>query len=192
MKKWICLLLAAWMLMVPAFADVAWEPENSFYKRNQERCELEERVYWVNGGEGFSVLREEPDGEPIATVKNGVKVFANGIYEDTWALITYNIAQDPERYLEVAPGAKEGYHEAWLPMEDLVRYYDSQCFEEEYKTELQAERRAFEVAGKAFCYYEYPGGPFIWQMDPLNTKDMDQAIKIIAGSARSMGYEIED
>ena len=29
------------------------------------------------------------------------------------------------------------------------------------------------------------------KMPDLNTKDMDQAIKIIAGSARSMGYEIE-
>lgn len=29
------------------------------------------------------------------------------------------------------------------------------------------------------------------KMPDLNTKDMDQAIKIIAGSARSMGYEVE-
>lgn len=29
------------------------------------------------------------------------------------------------------------------------------------------------------------------KMPDLNTKDVDQAIKIIAGSARSMGYEIE-
>lgn len=29
------------------------------------------------------------------------------------------------------------------------------------------------------------------KMPDLNTKDMDQAVKIIAGSARSMGYEIE-
>ncbi len=29
------------------------------------------------------------------------------------------------------------------------------------------------------------------KMPDLNTKDMDQAIKIIAGSAKSMGYEIE-
>lgn len=29
------------------------------------------------------------------------------------------------------------------------------------------------------------------KMPDLNTKDIDQAIKIIAGSARSMGYEIE-
>ena len=29
------------------------------------------------------------------------------------------------------------------------------------------------------------------KMPDLNTKDMDQAVKIIAGSAKSMGYEIE-
>lgn len=172
MKKWICLLLAMWVLAVPALADVAWEPENSFYQRHQNQCELEERMYWVNGAEGYAVLQEEPEGKPIATVKNGVKVFVNGIYDDAWALITYNVDQDPERYLAVASDAEEGYHEAWLPMEELVRYYDSQCFEEEHRTELSAERRTFEAADKALCLYEYPGGPFTWQMDPLNTKEM--------------------
>ena len=48
----LLLFLTAWLLTVPALADVAWEPENSFYKRNERQCEPEERFYWVNGPEG--------------------------------------------------------------------------------------------------------------------------------------------
>ena len=55
----LLLFLTAWLLTVPALADVAWEPENSFYKRNERQCEPEERFYWVNGPEGYLTLRTE-------------------------------------------------------------------------------------------------------------------------------------
>ena len=148
----LLLFLTAWLLTVPALADVAWEPENSFYKRNERQCEPEERFYWVNGPEGYLTLREEPNGKPIANVKNGVRFYVNGTYEKggvRWGLVNYNLNDGTDSYLAVAGDAETGWNEAWLSMEDMVLYYDQQCFREDHAGELTSEQKTFTVAGKA-------------------------------------------
>lgn len=176
MKKGICVLLAVWLLAVPALADVAWEPENGFYRRNERQCEPEERLYWTNSPDGYVTLREAPDGQAIANVKNGVRYYVLGTFEKSgrrWGLANYNLNDGADGYLAVADGAETGWHEAWLPMEDLVLYYDQMCFQEDHREALSAVQKEFAVAGRAFCFYEYPGGPFIWQMNPADTRNMD-------------------
>lgn len=190
----LLLFLTAWLLTVPALADVAWEPENSFYKRNERQCEPEERFYWVNGPEGYLTLREEPNGKPIANVKNGVRFYVNGTYEKggvRWGLVNYNLNDGTDSYLAVAGDAETGWNEAWLSMEDMVLYYDQQCFREDHAGELTSEQKTFTVAGKAFCFYEYPGGPFIWQMDAADTREMEPvqtAIVYTDAAGREWGH----
>lgn len=170
----LSLLLAAWLLAVPAQADVIWEPSNSFYKDHADQCELEERVYWINGPEGYVTLREAPDGRPIANVKNGSKFYVNWVWKkgnDRWGVVNCDLTGEPDKYLAVADGTEKGWQELWLPLEETVLYYDTQSFEEDHRGELSPERKTFAVADKALCFYEYPGGPLIWQMDPADTRD---------------------
>lgn len=176
MKKLVCTILALCLLGITAFADVAWEPENSFYQRNQRKCEAEERTYWVNGEAGYVTIREEPEGKPLVNVKNGVKYYVYGTYTkdgETWGLVNYNVSDDETAYLAVSDEVEPGWTEAWVPMADMVLYYDQQSFREDHPGEIIEQEKAVAVDGKALCYYEYPCGPLNWQMEKKYMQSVD-------------------
>ena len=164
MKRLLCTVLTLCLLGTTAFADIAWEPENSFYARNQRKCEPEERVYWVNGAEGFITAREEPEGKPLGNLKNGALRYVYGTYERDgvrWGLINVSADREPELFL--AEELDGGWHEVWVPMEEMVLRYDHQSFLEDHPGEVQEVEQEADFSGLLYCKYHYPGGELEYQ-----------------------------
>lgn len=164
MKRLLCALLAAWLLAVPALADIIWEPQNSFYQRHQSQCEPEDRQYLTNGPEDAVSLLESPGGKLLAKVKNGARLYINHIYtgkEGAWGLVNYDADWAPEDYLETAEGASGG--EAWVPMDEMLLRYDQQSFREDHAGEFVVEERTISLSGLRYCSYEFPGGELEFQ-----------------------------
>lgn len=164
MKRLLCTVLTLCLLGTTAFADIAWEPENSFYARNQRKCEPEERVYWVNGAEGFVTAREEPEGKPLGNLKNGALRYVYGTYERDgvrWGLINVSADREPELFL--AEELDGGWHEVWVPMEEMVLRYDHQSFLEEFANEVRETGAKAEIWDERYCVYSYPCGELLYQ-----------------------------
>lgn len=166
MKRLFCTMLALCLFCTVASADIAWEPENSFYARNQRKCELEERTYWLNGPEGFVTVREEPEGKPLGNLKNGALRYVYGTYEQdgvSWGLINVSKDREPELFLSVSEEMADGWQEVWVPMKELVLRYDHQSFLEDHVGEVQEVEREVDFSGLLYCKYHYPGGELDYQ-----------------------------
>ena len=170
MKRLFCLMICLCLLCVTAFADVAWEADNSFYKRHSRKCEPVNRVYWVNGTEGYVTAREEPDGKPLANIRNGELHHVYGTYEKDnvrWGLISFRLESAKfagEQYLAVAEDLDhQQRYEAWVPMEDLVLRYDHQSFLEDHAGQVREVEERADFTGLLYCKYRYPGGELSWQ-----------------------------
>lgn len=178
MKRGICILLAAWLLAVPALADIIWEPQNSFYQRHQGQCERENRSYWTNSPEGYVTLRESPNGKAVANVKNGQVIYTEYRYQnggEDWGLAELRAEDLEESILAADESAIDDgqWLELWFPMGEMQLRYDQQSFREDHPGEITAGERTVDVDGLALCYYEFPGGEFEWQMETMYTKDME-------------------
>ena len=56
MRRFRGILLASLLavsLAAPAAADVIWEPEDSFYQKHAEECQLLQRSFYANGPEAL-------------------------------------------------------------------------------------------------------------------------------------------
>ena len=72
----MCLaVLLALSLAVPAAADVIWEPEDSFYQKHAEECQLLQRSFYTNGPEGYVNFYRSPDSSAVTgQMENGTKL----------------------------------------------------------------------------------------------------------------------
>ena len=168
MKKLFCILIAISVLIVTASADLLWEPENRFYKSHKRLCEPEERVYWVNGEEGFVTAREEPDGRPMANLKNGCLRYVYGTYEKDgvlWGLINISAGYEKELFLAAAEEAREGWVEVWVPMSHMVLKYDHISFLEDHPGQVREQEWEMILSGKNYCTYEFPCGPLRFRQE---------------------------
>lgn len=192
MKRWLWICLALLALCGTAFADVAWEPENSFYARHQWQCRTEERVYWINGAEGYVTAREKPEGKPLADIKNGARRYVYGTYERDgalWGLVSISAVREPELLLAVSEELGDGYCEAWIPMSETVLYYDHQSFMEEFGGQVREESRSFSLGGLKYCNYEYPGGGLNFQQTRAAPPDVvDASMLYTDPEGREWGY----
>lgn len=155
MKRLFVFLLALLTLpalAVPAYADVIWEPNNSFYQKHWNECTYVDRSYYANGPEGFVTLWDAPGGSMVqGQYRNGSSLHVYHQYGD-WGCITVF--------------GDEGQVDGWAPMSELELIYDYISFEEEYADKITAYSGEFaDYAGDAATvnFYEYPGAPRIRQ-----------------------------
>ena len=178
MKRMFCLLLALLTLSAltaPAYADVMWEPDNSFYRKHQDECTYIDRSFYANGPKGFVTLYSAPGG--------GI---AAGQYQNGFTLHVYHQYQD---WGCVTVFGDEGQTDGWVPLSDLVLVYDYRCFEEEYADRIAPYSGQFaDYAGdaEAVNFYEYPGAPEIRQS--WETGGQWHVLENLTGTADSPSY----
>ena len=154
----VCLaVLLALSLAAPAAADVLWEPEDSFYQKHAEACQLLQRNFYTNGPEGYVNFYRSPENSTVTgQMENGTKLYVYWRYED-WG------------YVE---------EEGWVSLGDLQLIYDYLSFEEEYGGQFQPyDPETYgplleEWEGDTLVLWPYPGAEqatYVWQdaADPM-------------------------
>ena len=139
-------LAAAFALIVPASADLIWEPQDSFYERHRNECTYVGRRYELAGYDGTVSIWNAPNGRVTATMPNGGRVTVQFRWSGG-----------------VAWGYVYGYSDnrddgGWIPMDDLSLVYDSHQFMEDHEVEIAA----FDPVPVEFhsaVLYSYPNGP---------------------------------
>ena len=167
MKRVLSLLLIlvlALSLSAPAFADVLWEPENRFYEKHADECQVLQRSFYVNGESGYVNLFAAPDSSTVnLQLQNGEKVYVYWQYLD-WGYVEVN---------------NDG---GWLPLSELELIYDYLSFESEFGNQFapydpaacQPLLDAWE--GSTLTLWPYPGAEqakYVWQ----NASDAMEQLK---------------
>ena len=148
-------LLLALSLAAPAFADVAYEPNNRFFQSHSGACRNEDRGYYSNGAVGCALVYDAPDGKAAAALPNGVIYWIYYTYDSDgilWGQLDY----DPDD-----PGNRDNwrnYVSGWVQMDDMTATYDYQAFYAEHKDEISPSERSLEIDPEETVYaYRYPG-----------------------------------
>lgn len=139
-------LLTLSALVLPASADIIWEPEDSFYNKHREECNYVNRSYELAGYGGTVTLFTAPGGSNKATLDNGLR----GGVQFTWEGdgITWG-------YLSWVDGRSV---EGWVPMDDLSLIYDSWEFQVDHASEI-SDTGPVPVDFQEAVLYSYPNGP---------------------------------
>lgn len=128
-------------------ADVIFEPEDDFYKKNSSECEICERHYITNGYDGKVIVYQNPKkNKVVEEYENGEKIFVDFTYTDkngiSWGLINTV---------------------GWFPMDYAYPVYDNTSFwyehGAEYVTVPYDEADSDIHEGDDFYLYSYPGAP---------------------------------
>ncbi len=138
MKKRICLLGMSLLVMmvcflfrvIPARADVIWEPQDSFYEEHSSECNYVNRLYTADGPDGVVIVYESPESDKaVATWENGKAVWISYTYEDERGVLW---------------GISEAEENGWMPMDYMKLVYDSISFEEDYSDQIEAQSGELE------------------------------------------------
>lgn len=145
-------------LMCPAIfvsADVLWEPNDSFYERNREKCTYLARSFYANGVGGFISLKTEPGANrEVAKYENGTVLHIQFTYDhngDTWGI---------------------GYDPGWVRMDQLLLKYDSISFDEEHGHEFYAFTSSIDplFEHETLIFWTWPGsGEIAMAHEPLSS-----------------------
>lgn len=145
----LCFLIS----VIPAKADVIWEPQNSFYEQHSSECNYVNRQYSANGPDGVVIVYESPESDKVtATWENGHKVWISFTYEDERGIL-WGISEEEEN--------------GWMPMDYMKVVYDFISFEEEYGSQIKEQ--SGEIDGQyqnAMIYFwKYPASEQYSTMD---------------------------
>lgn len=151
MKRKLLALLTAVLLLsavvLPAFADVIWEPENSFYNRHADECTYHDRSYLANGGDGYVTVRTAPSTySEVANVANGTRFFVQFLWTD-----------ESGAQWGVGYPAGEFDKMGWVPLADMACIYDYRDFEEDHGAEFRDYDGSGDELEEALVF-TYPGG----------------------------------
>ncbi len=151
MKRKLLALLTALLLLAtmitPAFADLIWEPQNSFFERNRTECEYVDRAYIANGAEGYVTITTSPNSHSkLANIGNGTTLYISFVWTD----------KDGTQW-GIGYPAGEFDTEGWTPLADLAQIYDYRDFEEDHGGEFRDYDGSGDDLGKALVF-SYPGG----------------------------------
>lgn len=143
-----CAILVMCMMFssTKAYADLIWEPEDSFYEHHSSECHYVDRTFAANPPEGESLeIFEAPDSaKVIATREKGEYIGISHSYKDSagnsWGLL---------------------YAGGWVPMDYLAELYDGEAFYKEYSDEITRESGEIDISqipeDKDMYFYSYPG-----------------------------------
>lgn len=146
MKKWICtagIFLLCMMGTCRVYADVMFEPQDSFYEEHRDECVYVNRAFTTNGPEGKVILYKSPELEVVTnTWKNGETVYISHTYKDARG-IEWGVCDDA----------------GWAPMAYMELVYDSISFAEEFARDIAEERGMLDeqYMGREIYLWEYPG-----------------------------------
>jgi hypothetical protein len=129
-------------------ADVAWEPEDDFYKRHAQECRLvREKDLIANGPGGSITIWESPvSDKEVGTKENGSEVYVEYTYTDKrgheWGIVPL-----------------AGYKCGWVPMDYLVKEPGLQNFINKHRDEYQEYNEEFipPEGVETVCFWSYPG-----------------------------------
>ena len=100
MKRCLFVILcAALLLALPAAADVAYMPEDSFLEKHREDCSYVGRWYWTNGAEGYVLAHKTPDSAEATPLPNGGKYYISSVYKGKWGVLEYDPGTLEKEYL---------------------------------------------------------------------------------------------
>lgn len=139
----ILVLLSAAM---PAYADVIWEPEDSFYQKHVDECTYVGRKYELAGYDGNVTIWDAPGSVVSGEYPNGTQ---------GWVQFTWSDSNVIWGYIYGLGGKVD---DGWVPMDDLTLVYDSEEFFKEHKAEI-TETDQVPVDFHSAVLYLYPGGP---------------------------------
>ncbi len=146
-------LLLCLSLGIGAFADVAYEPRDSFYEKHWDECDYESRTYITNGAEGYVLVFSSPTGDAQQVIPNGKSFYVSWTWNAQWGCIEY----DPET-LESGFGGQSG----WVRLEDMTSEYDSIRFREDHAGDISDESMTLMIkSGQEFFGYKYPGSGLV-------------------------------
>lgn len=140
-------LTMALILIIPASADLIWEPEDSFYERHRNECTYVGRRYELAGYDGTVSVWSAPGGKVVETAPNGERATVqfrwSGGGVDWGYVYGYSGNRD------------DG---GWVPMDDLSLVYDSVQFGKDHEAEI-VSGDPVPVDFDSAVLYGYPGGP---------------------------------
>jgi hypothetical protein len=171
-----CLLLCA--LAVPALADVAYLPRDSFLEKHWDDCRYENRWYYANGPEGYVLAHKTPDSAEATPLPNGGKYYISNVYRGEWGVLEY----DKET---LANNLGSASISGWVRMSEMVADYDADAFYRDHQSEIVSGEVELEIDSDSTVYlYKYPGSGIVtdelsgsWAGEPLlfNTLFTDPA-----------------
>ncbi len=154
MKRKLLALLVAVLTLVtltlPAFADVIWEPNNSFYRLHAGECDFVDRNYIANGEKGYVTLYSAPNSlTQVINLVNGTTFRVAHVWQgsggEAWGV----------GYIRV----DNEYHEGWVALDQMALLYDHIAFEEDHGTEFTQYDGSGDQLERA-CLYSWPGGVY--------------------------------
>jgi len=156
MKKIITVLLALALCLgmgTAVFADVAYEPDDSFYRKHWDECDYESRTYITNGAEGYAIVYSSPTGDAQDVIPNGKSFYVSWTWKGEWGCIEY----DPETLASDYGGTS-----GWVRMTDVTPEYDSECFRRDHAEDISEESLTLMIkAGEEYFGYKYPGSGLV-------------------------------
>lgn len=150
MKKLLVLILTlmmAFSAILPAAADIIFEPEDAFYTRHRDECDYVGRSYLANGVEGYVKVYSAPGSLVSDYILNGESVYVSHRWEDKKGA-QWGVTQDGR----------------WMELSELALLYNWQSFEADFGDEfLEYDGSGDGLA--SVCLYSYPGGVYVWTWD---------------------------
>jgi len=125
-----------------ASADILWEPDDSFYRRNQHRTTLVGRRFYANGEGGFISMKAQPGSErQVEGYPNGEIIFIQFALDhdgETWGI---------------------GYAQGWVRMDQLVPMYDQISFADDNRQNLHAFSGSIDpvLDAETIVFWTWPG-----------------------------------
>ena len=158
MKRFFTALLALMLLCaltVPVLADVAYEPDDAFFRRHSGECRHENRAYYTNGAEGYVLVYGSPTGSAEAALPNGHTYWVYYTYGDEWGQLEYHPDDpDSENWREFVSG--------WVKLADMTADYDYRAFAAEHSGEfVETDVRLETSYGSTVFCYKYPGSGIV-------------------------------
>lgn len=143
MKRVIAVLFLLVLFIIPAAADLIFEPDDNFYNSHSNECEYGPRQYIANGEDGYAIVYKSPvNNKRITSVKNQKVVSISWYYTDakgqSWGLI-------------------EG--SGWVNLSQFVVKYDTLSFYEDYNSEFKpfkGKLNDYEIDDNTLVW-DYPG-----------------------------------
>lgn len=185
MKRFLSLMLAVLLslsLAAPAYADIIFEPSDSFYESHMDECDYYNRSCYANGQKGYVEVYSSPKSSRVeAVIPNGVLYWISWSWNG-WGYIEYN----PDN-LNGSYGDKSG----WIKLDELFLRYDSTSFFEEHSSEIAEGQATLEISeSDVFYAWLYPGsGELIRELSAYNGDDTIEFSQLYTDSAgRLWGY----
>jgi len=156
----ILILAMSAALTGAAMADIAYEPEDSFYRKHFSGCEYENRSYYTNGEEGYVLVCSVPGGSSRTAIPNGGVYYVSYTYEEkgeSWGCIEYD-----EATLENSGPWQENSTSGSVEMSQMKAEHDSAWFEEVYGEAIVSGTEKLEIGRDSHALgYKYPGSGIV-------------------------------